>query len=39
VPGVFISPRAMLSRPLFALATGSGLGFFWELGLCVGYSL
>lgn len=39
VPGVFFSPRALLSLPLFGLATGSGLGFFWELGLCVGYAL
>lgn len=38
-PGVLISPRAMLSIPVLAPVTGTQLGFFWELGLSVGYAL
>jgi len=38
-PGVFVSPRGMLAVPLLVPATGSGLGFFWELSIAVGYAL
>jgi hypothetical protein len=38
-PGVFISPRAHIALPLVATVSGSDLGFFWELGIAVGYAL
>ena len=38
-PGVIIAPRAMVALPLLAPVTGTALGFFWELGISVGYAL
>ena len=38
-PGVIVAPRAMVALPLLAPVTGTELGFFWELGISVGYAL
>lgn len=38
-PGVAIAPRAMLALPLLAVASGSKLGWWWELSLSLGYAL
>jgi hypothetical protein len=38
-PGVFISPRALVAVPLLTPVTASGLGFWWELSLSIGYAL
>jgi hypothetical protein len=38
-PGIFLSPRAMVALPLLVPLTGSGLGFWWELSIAIGYSL
>lgn len=38
-PGVVVAPRAMLALPLVSLASGSKLGWWWELSLSVGYAL
>jgi hypothetical protein len=38
-PGVVLSPRAMVAVPVLAPVTATQLGFFWELGLTVGYAL
>ncbi|QRO00828.1 hypothetical protein JRI60_18235 [Archangium violaceum] len=37
--GGFLSPRAMLAVPLLGGVTGSGLGFWWELSLALGWTL
>lgn len=38
-PGIFISPRALVAVPLLTPVTASGLGFWWELSLSIGYAL
>lgn len=38
-PGLLVSPRAMINIPVLAPVTGTKLGFFWELGISVGYAL
>jgi len=37
-PGVVVAPRAMVAVPLLSPVTGTALGFFWELGISVGYA-
>ncbi len=37
--GGFLSPRAMVAVPLVGGITGSGLGFWWELSLALGWAL
>jgi hypothetical protein len=37
--GGFISPRAMMALPLLNGATGTGLGWWWELSLGLGWTL
>ena len=37
-PGVLVAPRVMVALPLLAPATGTQLGFFWELSIAVGYA-
>ncbi|HEX5751631.1 MAG TPA: hypothetical protein VFZ09_35745 [Archangium sp.] len=37
--GGFLSPRAMMAVPLLGFVTGTGLGFWWELSLAVGWTL
>ncbi|WP_309894595.1 hypothetical protein [Archangium sp.] len=37
--GGFLSPRAMLAVPLLGPVTGTGLGFWWELSLGLGWAL
>ena len=37
--GGFLSPRAMMAVPLLSPVTGTGLGFWWELSLAVGWTL
>lgn len=36
-PGFVLSPRALVSLPVLAPATGSGLGWWWELTLGAGW--
>lgn len=38
-PGVIVAPRAMVGVPILSPITASELGFFWELGISVGYAL
>ncbi len=38
-PGILVSPRAVVTVPLLAGVTETNLGFFWELGLVLGYAL
>lgn len=39
VPGVFVTPRAMMAIPIgIDLLTGSELGFWWEWGMAFGYA-
>ncbi|MDP2345296.1 MAG: hypothetical protein Q8O67_30410 [Deltaproteobacteria bacterium] len=38
-PGIFVSPRGLLAVPVLVPVTGSGLGFWWELSIAVGYAL
>jgi len=35
--GGFVSPRAMIAVPLLSSLTGSGLGWWWELSLGLGW--
>jgi hypothetical protein len=37
-PGLWVSPRALVAVPLLAPATGTALGFFWELSLVLGWA-
>jgi hypothetical protein len=37
--GGFLSPRAMMAVPLLGAVTGTGLGFWWELSLALGWAL
>lgn len=37
--GGFLSPRAMVAVPLLGGVTGTGLGFWWELSLALGWTL
>ncbi|MCY1080759.1 hypothetical protein [Archangium lansingense] len=37
--GGFLSPRAMMAVPLLGVVTGTGLGFWWELSLALGWTL
>ena len=37
--GGFLSPRAMMAVPLLGAVTGTGLGFWWELSLALGWTL
>ena len=39
VPGIFITPRAMMAIPVgIDFLTGSDLGFWWEWGIAFGYA-
>ncbi len=38
-PGLLVSPRVMVNVPVLIPITATQLGFFWELGLSVGYAL
>lgn len=38
-PGIFVSPRMMVALPLLSPLNGTGLGFWWELSLGLGWAL
>lgn len=38
-PGAFVTPRAMLAIPLLSPVNGTGLGWWWELTLGLGWAL
>lgn len=38
-PGLLVTPRAMLAIPIFAPFGGSGLGWWWELSVGLGWAL
>ena len=37
--GVFLAPKVMVALPLLSGATGSALGWWWELSMQIGWQL